>query len=100
MDLLCVDSFGEPVLCELKCGFQGYYGGSSARMRGALAAFGNSPMCQHQAQLAVTVELFKKTYGVRPRAYVLLINDATQKAFELRESMASRGALVADAIRR
>ena len=89
VDLLCKDGRGNPVVCELKCGFEGYYHGVSSRMRYELARFGDSPMVQHQAQLAVTVELFRHTYGVRPRAYVLLINGATQRAYELRAGVAA-----------
>ena len=60
-------------------------------MKHEMANFGDSPMVQHQAQLSVTAELFRITYGVRPRAYVLLINGVTQRAFELRSSVAGIG---------
>lgn len=77
VDLVCVDNVSKrPVLIELKMGFNGTLDESNANMISVLSAYPNSPRYQHQAQLAVTYELFKRTFGVDPiRALILNAND-------------------------
>jgi hypothetical protein len=62
----------KPVLVEIKCGFDGYLDATNGHMKSVLKDFPNSPRWQHQAQLAVTWELFRRTFGMTPHAaYVL-----------------------------
>jgi hypothetical protein len=75
------------VLIELKCGFNNYMDTSTGRMKHELKAYPNSPRFQHQLQLAVTTELFVRTFGIRPKtAYVLTANDHGVAYHELEES--------------
>lgn len=77
VDLVAMDrKTGRLVLVELKCGFNGYNDRGTGPMRHELAGFMNSPRFQHQLQLAVTLELFVRTFGLAPQtAYVLCAND-------------------------
>lgn len=101
IDLVCLDSNDNIVLVELKCGFVGYYTSSSECMLHELSSYGASPMCQHQAQLGVTRELFIRTFKTKPHAaYVLLINEHTQKAYSLRNEMMAHVPKVVDRLTR
>lgn len=77
VDLVCLDDESKrPVIIELKMGFNGTLDNSNGFMKGILQAYPNSPRYQHQAQLAVTYELFKRTFGLEPvRCLVLNGND-------------------------
>ena len=98
VDLVAMDeASGELVLVELKCGFNSYADKGTGHMLHELSAYPNSPRYQHQAQLAVTAELFRRTFGVAPRtAYVLCANDHGVSYHELEpEFKRAAAALVA-----
>lgn len=74
------------VLVELKCGFNNYMDTATARMRHEMNMYPNSPRFQHQLQLAVTTELFVRTFGIKPKTcYVLTANDNGVTYHELEE---------------
>lgn len=78
VDLVCarerrVDSL---VLVELKCGFEGYVSLASGRMQFELRHVPDSPRNQHHLQLALTRELYARTYRDRPDAIVVWITGA------------------------
>lgn len=85
VDLVCIDNVSKrPVIVELKMGFNGTLDSSNGFMRSVLQTYPNSPRYQHQAQLAVTYELFKRTYGLEPvKCLVLNGNDKGVNFHEL-----------------
>ncbi|KAK3252044.1 hypothetical protein CYMTET_38602 [Cymbomonas tetramitiformis] len=79
VDLVCarkrrVDSL---VLVEVKCGFEGYVSLASGRMQFELRGVPDSPRNQHHLQLALTRELYARTYQDQPEAIVVWITDTT-----------------------
>jgi hypothetical protein len=65
-------------------GFNSYMDKGTGAMKHELAGYANSPRYQHQAQLAVTTELFTRTFGLAPStAYVLCANDMGVSYHEL-----------------
>jgi hypothetical protein len=64
-DLVCASSCGHFVVVELKCGYEGGYAKSRGFMQKSLQGLPDSPYCQHQLQLILTMHLFSKTFGVR-----------------------------------
>ncbi|KAK3284443.1 hypothetical protein CYMTET_3904 [Cymbomonas tetramitiformis] len=79
VDLVCarkrrVDSL---VLVEVKCGFEGYVSLASGRMQFELRDVPDSPRNQHHLQLALTRELYARTYQDQPEAIVVWITDTT-----------------------
>eukprot|EP00854_Cymbomonas_tetramitiformis_P026313 gene26313-32265_t len=63
VDLVCVDlTSGAVIVVEVKCGFDDYADEHNDFMRHELRRHDNSPRNQHQLQLAITAELFRRSY--------------------------------------
>ena len=100
VDLVCLDNATKrPVVIELKMGFNGTLDAGNGFMKSILQVYPNSPRYQHQAQLAVTYELFKRTYGLEPvRCIVLNGNDKGVHFHELEPAFKKLAPAILDKI--
>eukprot|EP00854_Cymbomonas_tetramitiformis_P000167 gene167-301_t len=78
-DIVCarVERISSLVIVEVKCGFDGYVSLSSGRMQFELRKVPDSPRNQHHLQVAVTRELYMRTYTGDVDAIVLWANEST-----------------------
>ena len=61
-DGVFVDKEGSTVVLELKTGFENYNDRSTGNMKGDFSFLTNCPGNQHRVQLALTAEMFEKTF--------------------------------------
>lgn len=61
-DGVFVDRQGRTVVLELKTGFENYNDKATGKMKGVYSFLSNCPGNQHRVQLALTVEMFEKTF--------------------------------------
>lgn len=61
-DAVFVDRKGKTVVLELKTGFENYNEKFTGNMRGGFSFLTNCPGNQHKVQLALTAEMFEKTF--------------------------------------
>lgn len=61
-DGVFVDRRGRTVVLELKTGFENYNDKGTGKMKGVYSFLSNCPGNQHRVQLALTAEMFEKTF--------------------------------------
>jgi hypothetical protein len=85
IDVVCYDhAVGVYVLLEIKSGFSGYYHTGSGGMLSPFDTWKNSPLNQHQLQLAANKLLFVLTYKLTlggVRAEVVRVDDVGVTAY-------------------
>ncbi len=84
-DLLCLNSKGELVLIEWKCGMDNYFFAANDTMRGPLEnVYSNCPSNQAYIQLMFTKILLERSYDLKiRRSYVVQIKKGTIDPFSL-----------------
>ncbi|KAK3245784.1 hypothetical protein CYMTET_2720 [Cymbomonas tetramitiformis] len=88
-DFVCVQKANPRsfAVMELKCGFEGYVSLHSGNMLHELKRVPNSPRNQHHLQVALTREMYARTYddSERVRAFVIWANDSAVHHEEVAE---------------